>query len=448
MKIIKYITIALIAIQLGSCTKEKGAEPLFNLTPTERENFKKKELSTVLKSSQYGWKLVYFTDDTQLGGFTHLFKFKDDKNVEMASDFDENTVIPETSEYDIQLGSTVLLVFTTKNKIHLLSDSANSPTVNLVGQGYKGDFQFLYYGQDNGEIVFKTNRDNKEIRFVKATANDWSDIVKNSTTIDNFCRSTKKPIFKLLETNDGTKTLNFDLGYGELPRYGIAYPLNPGIDFGYIVSVSYTPTGIVTTFPITVGNENLSVFTYDAVTGNFVAKGKNNTSATIKYFSKPFSLTDDYKELLDVTKNNVYSYIDANLTTARTNSPLFKSLIKQVNTSLPKGVQLSRVQLHFNDAGSNYIEYRFTAGKTTIYHNINTAEDAVNKTIIFSDVSWESNTGAPLAPPAILKKLDDEFMTTAGFYVKKEDFTIRFSNDIFTFTSASSTFRMTTYAFQ
>ena len=79
----------------------------------------------------------------------------------MASDFDTDTDIYK-SQYEIQLGSTVSLVFTTKNRIHLLSDSNNSSYYSLEGKGYLGDFQFLYYGQENGEIVFKTNRTVKE----------------------------------------------------------------------------------------------------------------------------------------------------------------------------------------------------------------------------------------------------------------------------------------------
>jgi hypothetical protein len=58
----------------------------------------------------------------------------------MASDYDNDTSV-NTSEYSIELGSTTSLVFTTKNKIHLLSDSNNSPQ-QLRGKGYKGDFQF------------------------------------------------------------------------------------------------------------------------------------------------------------------------------------------------------------------------------------------------------------------------------------------------------------------
>jgi hypothetical protein len=68
-------------------------------------------------------KAIYFTDTTQLGGFTHVFKFKNG-SVDMASDYDNDTSV--NTRVTVSLGSTTSLVFTTKNKIHLLSDSNNT----------------------------------------------------------------------------------------------------------------------------------------------------------------------------------------------------------------------------------------------------------------------------------------------------------------------------------
>jgi hypothetical protein len=60
---------------------------------------KTKELNDLLESSEFGWKAIYFTDTTQLGGFTHVFKFKNG-SVDMASDYDNDTSV-NTSEYSI-----------------------------------------------------------------------------------------------------------------------------------------------------------------------------------------------------------------------------------------------------------------------------------------------------------------------------------------------------------
>ena len=131
--ILKYLIVSFLILQLTSCTNN-DAEQKFDQSPTERLNAQQKELKDLLLSSEFGWKAVYFTDDSQLGGYTHLFKFAADGTVQMASDFDEDTSISK-SQYEIQLGSTVSLVFTTKSRIHLLSDSNSYPTAALRSKG-------------------------------------------------------------------------------------------------------------------------------------------------------------------------------------------------------------------------------------------------------------------------------------------------------------------------
>ncbi len=139
-----------------SCNKDD--ESIFDKTATERLSAQEAELRGALDSSEYGWKLVYFTDDTSLGGFTFLFDFIDENNVRMVSDFDDETLTPLTSEFEIQLRSTTSLVFVTNNHIHKLSDPIDSPVE--TAKGYKGDFQFRYYGKTEDEIIFRTSSDN------------------------------------------------------------------------------------------------------------------------------------------------------------------------------------------------------------------------------------------------------------------------------------------------
>jgi hypothetical protein len=440
--IINYLLIAFLAIGIGSCSNN-DEDSKFSQTPTERLEAKQKELNDLLLSSEYGWKAVYFTDNTQLGGYTHLFKFKNGGLVDMASDFDSDTAI-YNSEYKIQLGSTVSLVFTTKNRIHLLSDSDNYPTSALRGKGYKGDFQFLYYGQENGEIIFRTNRAFIELHFVKATAQDWADLPKNIDMIDNVIGAPSRPLFRLLETNDGTAIHQFDFNFTDITRFAVANSVESGSSMSYNMGIAYTPTGIIVDPAVEVGNQKLTNFIYDDVTGAFTAAGTNNVTATIKYTDKPLVITDDYKNLLDGKPQTVYGYIAAYLSNAPTNSPLCISLLNAVNATLPANQKLSRIQLYFNSPYGNYIEYRFAGGKPSIYHNVTTVENTTDKTIVLIHDSWDN--GAAIIPePAFLKALDQKLMDPAGLYVKKESFKIQFSNTIYTFTSASSPFRITTY---
>jgi len=445
--IYRYLIIGFIAVLLAACTNT-DAEQKFDQTPTERLNSQKNELSDILLSSPNGWKLVYFTNNTILGGYTHLFKFAANGTVEMASDFDDDTAIYK-SEYDIQLGSTMSLVFTTKNRIHLLSESDNYPIPELEAKGYLGDFQFLYYGQENGEIIFKNNRVNEntgvngELRFVKATAQDWADLHKNIDMIDNVIGDPSRPLFRLLETNDGKTIHQFDFTFSEITRFAEANSVETGYSVTYDMGIGYTPTGIVVSPAVEVGGQKLTVFTYKDSDGSFTATGTDGVSATIKYSTKPLVITDDYKKLLPGQPQTVYGYIAANLYNAPTNSALFKDLVNKVNATLPATQSIARIQLVFNNAvNGTYIQYQFNGGKAAISHLVTTKEDAVNKTIILTNVGWTQSAAAV----AFLKDLDAELTNPKGLYVKKEDFKITYSNTIYTFTSAASNFRMTSYA--
>jgi hypothetical protein len=440
--IFNYILVAILAIQLVSCDNKETLESPFGATPAERLDAKQKELNDLLESSEFGWKAVYFTDVTQLGGFTHVFKFKDGK-VDMASDFDDDTSV-YSSEYSIELGSTTSLLFSTSNRIHLLSDSNNAPTAALRGKGYKGDFQFLYYGQENGEIIFRTNRSFEELRFVKATAADWTNLAKARAMIPNVIGASSRPLFRLLETNDGSKINQFDFTFTPASRYAVANSIVAGSSFSYNVGIAYTATGITVKPAVKVGTQELTDFTYDAATGSFTATGTGGVSATIKYSNKPLVITTDYLPFLDGNPSTAFGYIASFLSTAPTNSDVTKSLLAEINANLPAGITISRVQFQFNTAFGSYIQYQFAGGKATEFHFILTSEDPVNKTIIFTDDGWNSGS-----EPAILKKIDAELLNPKGLYVKRESFQFGGPpNTIYTFTSASSNFRLTTYAFQ
>ena len=438
--IFKYLIIVFTAILWASCNNTE-VDDKFDSTPTERLNAQKKELKDLVLSSDKGWKLVYYTDSTQLGGFTHLFKFLPDGKVDMASDYDGDTSI-HRSQYDIQLGSAVSLVFTTANRIHLLSQSDNFPTPALLGKGYLGDFQFFYYGQENGEIIFRTNRNFQEIRFVKATSQDWTDLAGNTPIIEHITGDMESPLFRLLEINDGAAVHQYEFDFNSDARFGVATSLDS--DDSHNLALSYTPTGAIVKPAVVVKGQKLSNFVYDAATNNFVATGTGGVSATIKFTNSPPIITDDYKKLLDGQPQMVVGYIAANLYTASTTSDYFRYLIDKANATLPANQKIARIQIYFNSPFGTYIQYRFNGGKPSLYHTVTTSENTANKTIVLTDDYWDD--GAAIIPtPGFLAELDAEFLTTAGLYVKREDFKITYTNTIYTFTSASSSFRMTTY---
>lgn len=441
--ILKYLIAAFLALSvLGACTNSTEAEPLFDKTPAERLNAQKKELNDALLASEFGWKAVYFTDDTQLGGFTHLFKFSAGGKVVMASDFNDD-VLQHESEYDVVLGSTVSLLFTTFNKIHLLSDSDNYPTNALRGKGYLGDFQFLYYGQENGNLLFKSNRLVREVRFVKATQQDWTDLAKNLVTKQNLVGGIDKPLFKFLEINDGKSIKKYEFGYNPLSRYSSSTSLEEGSSEVVSMGVGYTPTGLVVSPALKVAGQSLTNFVYDDASQSFTATGTGGISAAIKYSNAPLSLTDDYKILLPGSPHAWFGYYVGDYTEdAPTNSELFVKELAGINASLPAGVTITSVQLYLNHSLGNFIYYTF-AGRASIFHYVNVTEDAVGKKVILTHKSWNGNTA--VATPAFLKEFDKHLVNAAGVYVKKENFRLYYVDPVYTFTSASSSFRMTTW---
>lgn len=441
--ILKYLMVAFMVVYLlGACTNSTEAEQIFDQTPSERLNAQKKELNDALLSSEFGWKAVYFTDDTQLGGFTHLFKFSAGGKVVMASDFDDD-VLAHESEYDVVLGSTVSVVFTTFNKIHLLSDSDNYPTSALRGKGYLGDFQFLYYGQENGDLVFKSNRLVREVRFVKATQQDWADLAKNLVTKQNLVGGIDKPLFKLLEINDGKSVKKYEFGYNPASRYSSSSSLDAGSSEVVSMGIGYTPTGLVVSPALKVAGQSLTNFVYDEASESFTATGTGGITAAIKYSNAPLTLTNDYKILLPGSPHAWFGYYVGDYTEdAPTNSELFVEELAGINAALPAGVTISSVQLYLNHPLGNFIYYTF-AGRAAIFHYVNVTEDAVGKKVILTHKSWNGNTA--VAAPAFLKEFDKHLVNADGVYVKKENFRLYYTEPVYTFTSASSSFRMTTW---
>jgi len=442
--ICKYLMVAFLAIHLlGSCASDTEAEPKFDKTPVERLNEQKSELNTALLSSEFGWKAIYFTDDTQLGGYTHLFKFSADGKVQMASDFDDDTKTYQ-STYNIVLGSTVSLLFDTYNRIHLLSDSNSFPPgTALQGKGYLGDFQFLYYGRENEDILFKSNRLVRDIRFVKATAQDWADLPKNLDMEQNVIGGDNRPLFRLLETNDGKAIKKYNFDFSSFTRFSTSKSIDTGSSEVINIGIGYTPTGIVVSPAVEVGGQKLTNFLYNGADGSFMATGTNGVSAVIKYTDKPLTLTDDYTIVLP---GKVYSrfgyYPDDFIADAPTNSPLFKAEIDKINASLPAGQSIASVQLYMNHSLGTFIYYTFV-GRAALQHFVNVVEDPVGKKIILKHKSWNGNT--TVATPAFLASFDKYLMDANGIYVKKESFRMYYSNVVYTFTSSSSPFRMTTW---
>ncbi|QVY64784.1 DUF4302 domain-containing protein [Polaribacter sp. Q13] len=272
--------ISLIAVAffiLNACTTNNDPDEVFNEVPSVRLAKQKEDLKELLQSSEEGWKVTYFTDDSQLGGYTYLMDFTGDNTVEMDSDFGATKGTRTASEWDVTLGSTVKLTFTTRNKIHELSDSNNAPDANLTGQGYLGSFEFLYYGTDGDDIIFRANRGFNEVVFKKATSTDWSDLSKNDAIVGAITG-------QLAYEVDGDVSF-FSFNNARRFMSNLDTQVND-TDFG----IGYTPTGIIVSPAIKADNGNeYSNFTLNDAKNKFVSE---DGEFSIEILVSPFNISD------------------------------------------------------------------------------------------------------------------------------------------------------------
>lgn len=243
---INFIKKGLMLLALGvlsiGCT-DNDPDNIFGANADERIGARKAELRSALLSSTEGWKTTYFTDDTELGGFSFIFKFENETEVRMVSDYNDATLTPldVPSEYNVVLGSTVALLFDTPNYLHYLSDNSNYPTAAFKGRGYLGDFIFLYHGTEGDDVInFKSNRSHVDIKFERATKQDWDQLRLNRTMMDVV--ATKKTLITL----EGDESMTYNFKYTKATRYASVLSADKqySVNANGGIGVGFTPSSI------------------------------------------------------------------------------------------------------------------------------------------------------------------------------------------------------------
>ncbi len=410
----------LFALMLGVSSCNNSDDRVFDKKAIEREREQQEELKNLLLSSDEGWKLVYITDKAEFGGFTFLMKFSDDNTVEMVSDFDDDGYVKQTSEYEIQLRATTSLVFSTENKIHALSDPFNSPTTN--NKGYRGEFQFRYYGYTDNEIIFRGTRDvEKEIRFVKATKEDWNTFDQRKQFVE-VMNDVEKPYFRLLEVTEGGNTALYDVTFSGTTRLMTSSETIEGEDtFG----VAYTENGLLIEPGIQLGDGTVAEnFTYNASADEFVFSSGSN-QVTLKYATEPANWTDEsYKQLLTAPSDiSIFVPVDGNVGQAMMYSSLLSIRAREEVENL--GVNnLGEIRFTFTNNNSNVIRYTYKGSQYNF--NFKTADGGTH--LIITPTGWTSNN-----VPQEIKDFNDLLFEGGKLYVRREKTRIGYTNEVWTY---------------
>ena len=333
-KFIKRLAFLLLCLSF-SCS-DNEVELVFADLPTKRIEAKITAVKQLLLASQEGWKMTYFTDDTSLGGFTYIFRFFEDGTVAMESDFGDTAGTSTTSLWSVDFGATVKLNFTTKNKIHELSDAANVPDEGLTGQGYRGSFEFLFSKTEGENLVFEAVRDNTPVLFEKATREDWENLSKNDEIINLlngelfYTLNNTRQVFEYdanrrFATNRNQQTTNTDFGIG------------------------FSPNGIVVSPEITDANGiKHKTFTLNNSKSAFVSKQGNFEIAIVNL---PFNINQIWQ--INITENEVSELF------ANTFAAVTLENTRVWNETLWQNLLFGNVTLN-NSPGSGILFYSFT----------------------------------------------------------------------------------------
>lgn len=405
-----------------SCNKDDNE--VFSELPSVREKERAKELKELLLSSEKGWKLTYFTDDSELGGFTFLMRFSESGKVEMVSDFNEEGYKLQVSDYDIQLRGTTSLVFVTENKLHKLSDPYDSPTSQSLG--FKGEFQWRFYGNSENEIEFRGTKEvSKVIRLVKATDADWAGFEKRQP-VQAFYNDVNKPIFKTLELRKSNGTVIYDGVLGMRSRFFDFN--NSNEDFGEAskgFGFGYTNEGAIISPAITIEGKEYKEFKWDAAKTELVSINDGDVKIAIRNANNPVSWDPGYKAVVSgPTNTTMMFFTDDAIMYGQGTSDLFLKTITDEN-----GKPLfERIQLKF---GKDYLEVTYEANGNYYWYEGKVKDD--NGRISFIDAEWLTQ------PPAEIIEMNEKIFPKEGFFLKKQNYKVKYSNIVHTIYSGINT---------
>ncbi|MGC1205903.1 MAG: DUF4302 domain-containing protein [Flavobacteriaceae bacterium] len=308
-----YLVITLIAFISVSCNDDNNE--LFNEAPSVRVDNRMDELqSLLLGPTNNGYKAEYFTKNDQRGGFTIFMKFNADGTVRQTSDFDSDIDLANSS-YEISLGTTVELVFTTRNHITKATDPET--VVEIINgrpapQGFYGTSVFQYFSNDDGVLTFRDVR-NKDTATLILTPTNFTDFDTESIagvnkTLDRrnaFLPSAERSVFQILRIENADGISKFNLNYKPdilyaTPRVKFADGSVTEFEFGML----FTADGLRISPALEFEGEFYTEFLYDVDNNSYIST-VNGTTATILFSNEPPIITNDISEIEELTDNSI-----------------------------------------------------------------------------------------------------------------------------------------------
>lgn len=331
---IKYGLICLLTVFCFSCNNDDGQE-LFDDLPAERIAQRNTELLNLLTSEAQGYKVMYFSKNDEFGGFTFYMKFNENGTVDMTSDFDSETTI-ESSSYEVRLGTTNELVFTTRNHIQKVSDPSFP---GLTGSGFKGTSVFQFFGNENGKLIFKDVR-NKNTGVLELSPTGFSDFESESVqTVEaslmqrqNIVPTIDSSVFQIMTVENSNGISNFDFNYDSLRLFATPrITLADGSIIEYTFGLNFNESGFVISPAFEYQGEIYEEFLYDEDSSSFISN-VNGTTASIYFSGGPAYFKPDVNGLGELGRQAYRAFLEDG--TSSLTSPGFIDLIETLDSNV------------------------------------------------------------------------------------------------------------------
>lgn len=437
---------------LSSCSDDDNIS-VFDQTPSERVDESVNELRQILLSQTNGYKAVYFTKNDERGGFTVFMQFSEDGTVRQTSDFDDDSTI-QSSSYEVRLGTTTELVFTTRNHITKGTDpTAVTENINgfPTGLGFFGTSVFQYFSNDNGVITFRDVRNSDTASMILYPTNfidfDTESIAAVNVLRSQIPRIADPELYQVLEIENNEGITKYDFSYNETRRFSNSSGFSETEIINIAFGIAYTEEGITISPALEFEGESYSNFIYNETTERFVSS-VNGTTASIYYSNEPAFVNPN--DLIDLQTLGPTGFLyrrslGDNPLTSTTHDVMLAQIEANLGTAFGGSWQVSQYQLIIDFESDNcdtflYVQIvRSDGAAVNLFYCF--LKGDINNDRLF--LTYDGSVpGASAAAEPVIMPLIDFFSTPNGLiFIRQGSFTsniFNFSNPAGTFTNSDT----------
>lgn len=261
MKKILYLFVCFLLPGIQSCVQDD--KDIFGKPAAERLSEILENYREILTGATNGWSMEYYPkNDRSYGGYTVLLTFRNDE-VDIASEiFPEKT----TSLWSLKEDTGPVLSFDTYNKaFHFFSEPA---VPGLEGKGYEGDYEFVFMGVENGEVILKGKKTGNLFRMHPLPeAQSWQEALASLREMMQLITPPEDYGYEMIL--EGSKVLLNQTGRALMPgTIGRNLEIDYATDSDTVtttVPFIYTFTGMKFYQPVTINGKEVQFFAWSEI---------------------------------------------------------------------------------------------------------------------------------------------------------------------------------------